>query len=541
MPRGPLPSCAGWIAAVLCLVGVSAACARLSPVETPEWKVPTAGEPQLFAATKCIRAFAIGRDGLVWAATEGGVVRWAEDPLLTRVWTTADGLINNDVRTVTPGPAGGVIARSPSGANEITLEKGVATAPVEKREITTPIARTKEATLTATPGGLFYTRTGDTRRLVPLPAASRASHVSALAVGGGSKKHYLAGLYGDGVYRLRSPVSREPVWERIPLPDTCRFVTALATLPDDTVLIGTRHNGAFVRSADGALIRPLETPNSLPSGDIYGLAAFGGHLYATTFDQGVLAFGKNGRVVAHPEVKQGRTLVPFGDDLYALHADHSVWRFDGDNWAPAWAKNTLRRGDVYSIALDRTGHRLLVGGFGGWAEWDGATWRQHWNTPGLAGESITAIAADATGAVWVGTQRRGLFRCEGDSATAFQEAQGLTDDWITAIAVSPKGRLLVGTYTGGVLERTGDRFVQRFAADKWAMRRVVFDGEKALVATPVGLYREGEGDHWEKIDPGTTGGPEIQAVLPAENGVWVGTRNGLAFTPLSGVRLSSVP
>ncbi|MBC8134575.1 MAG: hypothetical protein H8F28_01640, partial [Fibrella sp.] len=307
----------------------------------------------------------------------------------------------------------------------------------------------------------------------------------------------------------------------------------LATRADGDAIIGTRHNGAFVRSGDGARFHPLDTfPGSLPTGgDIYGLAAFQGHLYASTFDGGVLAFSKNHRIGVHASVSQGRTLLPFGDALYALCADHSVWRFDGTTWEPAWAKNTLRRADVYSIALDRTGHRLLVGGFGGWAEWDGTTWIQHWNTPGLAGESITAIAADATGAVWAGTQRRGLFRCVGDAATPFQEAQGLTDDWITAIAVSPKGRLLVGTYTGGVLERAGDRFVRRFAADKWAMRRIVFDGETALVATPVGLYREGAGNDWQRFDPRSTGGLEIQALLPAENGVWVGTRNGLAFAP----------
>lgn len=544
---GNFPEPGGWIAAILCIIGGTAACARLSSVETPEWKVPSESKPVLFSATKCIRAFAVEKNGVVWAATEGGIVRWGDSNDATtfqrhwtsntstevRVWNTTDGMISNDIRSLSLQPGGSVVAASPSGASEITPDGSVVPTqpkPGTAQTITTTV-HTAAGALAATASGLYYTPASGTQRLVPFPADSRASHVSALATVGGKNEGFLVGLYGDGVYRVRFIKNGEPRWQRLPLPDTCRFVTALAGLPAGGLMIGTRYDGAFFRSENGGETYSMEPPASLPSGDIYGIAAYRGHLYASTFDRGVLTIGENGTVTVHSEVKQGRSLVPFGDDLYALHADHSVWKFNGNQWQRAWTKNALRRADVYSMALDRTGHRLLVGGFGGWAEWNGETWQQHWSTPGLKGESITAIAADATGAVWVGTQRRGLFRCLQDSATAFQEAQGLTDDWITAIAISPKGRLLVGTYTGGILEREGDRFIQRFAADKWAMRRIAFNGETAFVATPVGLFQEKQEDHWEKFDAHTTGGLEIQALLPAANGIWIGTRNGLAFSP----------
>jgi hypothetical protein len=512
-------------------------------VETPEWKVPNPRKPVLFAATNSVLAFATGKDGAVWAATEGGVVRFRNVPDAPHIdhtyspstWTTADGLGSNDVRKITVEPDGTVVAVSPACESEITPDDRVRLRLSDKPTRTGTgvfVVRTKNGVLTATvAAGLHHTGARGVRRYVPFPAASRASHVSAIVAVPGEKGGFLAGLYNDGVYRVRFADNGAPRWERLSLPEPCRFVTALARMPNGGLLIGTRYGGIFFAGFGDGAAEALTTPHSLPSGDIYGIAAYRGRLYASTFDRGVLAIGGNGVVAAHPSVKQGRTLVPFGDDLYALGADHSVWKFDGEHWKPAWGKFALRRADVYSLALDRAGRRLLVGGFGGWAEWDGQTWRQHWNTPGLENESVTAIAADASGAVWVGTQRRGLFRCTGDTATAFQEAQGLTDDWITSIAVSPKGRLLVGTYTGGVLEKEGDRFVQRLAVEKWAMRRVVFAGERALVATPVGLYREGESDRWEKVEPRLTGGPEIQALLPADGGVWVGTRNGLAFAP----------
>ncbi|MBC8135799.1 MAG: hypothetical protein H8F28_07945, partial [Fibrella sp.] len=211
-------------AALLCIVVGTAACARLSPVETPEWKVPSESKPVVYTATDGIRALAVGRDGAIWAATEGGVMRWEgrQEPYIRR-WTTADGLVSNDIRALMLREDGAVIVTSPSGENEITSEGAVVPRDADERQAITAatVGRTKQAILTATAAeGLFYTPAGGKRKPIPLPAASRASHVSALAVLNAEKQEFLAGLYGDGVYRVRfSGKGRMAEWRRLTTPD----------------------------------------------------------------------------------------------------------------------------------------------------------------------------------------------------------------------------------------------------------------------------------------------------------------------------------
>ncbi len=537
----------------------AAACAarRALVTVTPVYVAPDPPGAVLYTATNCIRALAVGPRGAIWAATEGGVALWTSDAA-PRLWTTASGLRSNDIRAVTVAADGACVRTvSPLGEEEIATENGAVTPVPAATDANKIVAKPGAATivtattrgkdggvLTATASGLAWSPRRDAKpQNVALPAASRASHVSALV----AQKNgaFVAGLYGDGAYHLTLAPNRAPVWTRLPLSDTCRFVTALALSPSGELVVGTRRDGAFVVSMGkkGVCATPLAGANALPSGDIYGLAAYRGggangaaHLFATTFDQGVLEIAERGLVRVHKQATQGRALAAFGDRLYVLRADHTVWAFDGATWTPAWPKGTLRRADVYSVFVDKTRHRLLVGGWGGWAEWDGYEWRQHFRAPELQNEIVTAIASDGNGAVWLGTQRKGLIRCiDGDAYAAFHEAQGLTDDWITALAVSPKGRLLAGTYTGGLLERDGDRFVSRFRADKWAVRALAFRGEAALAATPVGVWEEPDSgrltEQWRNIAPAATGGAEAQALLATYGGAWVGSRSGLAFVP----------
>ncbi len=560
----------------LLLMAGATACARLdapfSPVVTPHWEAPAPQTATLFSATRAVRDLVIAPDGAIWAATEGGVAYWADAAATPRIWTTANGLPSNDVRTlvmearndtksgtITAVFPAGQVRFSPSGpalsdtapqSNATPAEKAVAAS----GEMQTAQARTGQTILTATTAGLFVTR-GKTRLPIALPAASRASHVSALlalpATSSTKPAVFIAGLHGDGLYRLTVPASEKaaPKWERLAVPDTCKFVTALAALPATAnrhaqIVIGTRRDGVFVwnnKTTQPESVTALPLPNAFPSGDIYGVSAFQNRLFVSTFDQGVLEVDTAQTQTpvrrVHADVREGRALVPFGDKLYTLRADHCVWAFDGAAWKPAWPAGTLKRAEVFSLAADERNHRLLVGGWAGWAEWNGHDWQQHWGSPALQNESITAICADAKNDVWLGTQRKGLVRCAGgETYQAFTEANGLPDDWITCLAVSPQGRLLAGTYTGGMVEWKQNRFASVFAVDKWAIRTIVFDNERAFAATPVGVFREGEpingaSPAWQKIPPQTTGGSEAQALFVAPRGLWVGTRSGLTYLP----------
>ena len=546
-------------AAVLVLAAGGAACARFaaqtsSVVVTPAWKAPAPSGSTLFTATRCVRALLV-QNGAIWAATEGGVLRWESISQPPQIWTTENGLPSNDVRAFRTGESKAEV-RAVFGHGEAVITETSAVVPGQtapsaqispaafiKAGANAPLvivrARAGSDELTATPSALLWKRGAQTQ-IIALPTGSRASHVSALSPAK-SPSVFWAGLWGDGVYRLTLPQNAQkmPRWEKVLLPSIvpCAEITALAASPDENLLIGTRRGGVFTCDPKTLAAVALPLPHSLPSGDIYGLAAYRDRLMVSTFDQGIIEISDatlTGKAEAqtHAALKEGRTLVPFGDRLYALCADHSVGVFDGAVWQAAWPKNTLKRAEVFSLASDESRHRLLVGGWGGWAEWDGETWQQHWDNPLLKNLSVTAVCADKTGAVWLGTQH-GLTKVSPDGkSTAFAEASGLADDWITCLAVSAQNRLLVGTYTGGLFEQ-GDtgRFVTRFHTDTWAIRTISFDGEAALAATPVGVFREDRTGDWQKLNPRDTGGSEAQVLLPVPSGLWVGTRSGLAFLP----------
>ena len=546
-------------AAALTLAAGGAACARFAAqnnpaVVTPAWKAPTPTGPTLYTATRCTRALLV-QNGAIWAATEGGVVRWENVTEPPQIYSTENGLPSNDVRALRAGKndgeivavfpqgqarfwAGGVLPMQIAQTAQATPAKWSETG--QNAPLVTARARKAGDELTATPSGLEWRR-GAKMQTVALPQASRASHVSALTPAE-APGVWWAGLWGDGVYRITLPKGsgqNAPRWEKLPMPASvpCAETTALA-VSDNKLLVGTRHSGVFACDPKTGAATALALPRSLPSGDIYGLAAYQNHLLVSTFDQGIVEITDavlRGDVQAqtHPEVKEGRTLVPFGTKLYALCADHSVSVFDGKTWQAAWPKNTLRRAEVFSLASDETNHRLLVGGWGGWAEWDGTIWQQHWDNPALKSLSVTTLCADKSGAIWLGTQHGLVQVAPAGKSTAFSETSGLSDDWITCLAVSPQNRLLVGTYTGGIFEQNASgRFVSRFHMDKWAIRSIAFDNEAALAATPVGVFRENTNEAtgaWRKFNPNTTGGSEAQVLLSTSSGLWVGTRNGLAF------------
>lgn len=532
---------------------------------------PVPGVPTVYTGTAQVRALERGPDDALWAATAGGVVCWKNDAAPPRRWTTADGLPSNDVRALRPLAGGGALVTGAAGAccigpaGEITPPSDGGYAETSLRVSPPPPDSDAEdivtARLTTNDGNVLRATTAGVRRLssagakqswrpILLPAGSRASHISALCSLPGGR--VAAALYGDGLYRLTLPRKGKvaaPSWERLPttpnLPDGCRFVTALAAQPNGTGLVaGTARDGVWdVDTVSGTWTRRA-LPGALPTADIYALAAFGGALWAATFDQGLLkiapATGAITPVTQATSDLSGnwtRGLVTFRNMLYVRHTTGQVDRLDANNdgiWRPAFAKNDLPRPQVFALAADGNA-RLLAGGWAGWASWDGETWQHHWKDPELAGQVITAIAATPDGAIWLGTQKVGLFRFANGVYTHFHEAHGLTDDWITCLAVSPGGgRLLAGTYTGGLLawDAARERFAPVLRPDGFAIRAVSFQPgtDRAFAATPLGVYAEpNAGAAWQLLDPKASGGLEAQAVLALPGGLWVGTRGGLAW------------
>lgn len=508
--------------------------------------VPMPSESVLLTATGNIRALAVDGAGRLWAATGGGALCWPPGAAAPRCWTTADGLPGNDVRAIRPAAQGVEVETTAGlslleGATASAVHNGWTVsvkglrqgenliplpAPLAALGAVTAIAQTPDSLYLATSLDLWRRTDGRWTR-VSLPPESAASHVSALCAQKG--QGVVAGLYGDGIYRLDG--SR---WTHLPgQPAACRSVVALADAPDG-LAVGTRADGVWQCAVNrgGEQWRSRPDPTSLPAGDIQTLAAFGGSLWAGTLDAGLLQY--DGARVRHWTRADGlsadspRGLAAFGGKLYVRYATGQTDCFDGAAWRAAFTKDDLPRPQVYSLAAD-AGH-LYLGGWASWASTDGQTWERHFHDPELADQVVTAIAPAPDGSVWLGTQKQGLLHYAQGRYTRFQESQGLTDDWITCLGLHGT-RVCAGTYTGGLLEKQGERFVMRLNPQKFAIRTIAFapDTGRILAATPVGTYEETAAAGWTLLPAGPSGGLETQALLPTPQGTWVGGRTGLAF------------
>jgi len=544
-------------------------------------------EPLLFTAAGQVTDLAVAGNGAIWAATRGGVVCWPDGKATPDHWDTACGLPANEVRAVAAGSEGAWVAGAAnlsliSPSNEVTpcplpeageirdvlIERGtcrVATSNGvyrwEKGQFIRDLACNAwrlvaredgawvitdrnlvrlhdnkrwplpdiQGNITALAAGDMgiYLATalgcwifdGNGWREIPLPAESLASHISALEIDG---EGLLAGLYDDGLYRWDGKH-----WSRIPdTPAAFRHITSLSAR-----LVGTQEEGLWESTNKGWQRRKM--PAAIPATDIYGITAFRGVLWAATFDQGLLY--REGNAWQQVDSESGlssdspRDLVVFRNRLYVRYSTGEVDCFDGRAWRPAFDKVSLPRQGVYAMATDS--RQLYLGQWAGWAATDGKRWEHHFKEPALQGQVITAIAAGKD-TLWLGTQKAGLFAWRDGRLTQYHESHGLTDDWITSIGIRGD-RVLVGTYTGGLLQCDGKRFAQSMDTGGFAVRDIAFiEGGKALVATPLGVYRE-EGAGWRALEPRACGGLETQTLYPTNKGVWIGSRTALAYMPIT--------
>lgn len=151
---------------------------------------------------------------------------------------------------------------------------------------------------------------------------------------------------------------------------------------------------------------------------------------------------------------------------------------------------------------------------------------------------ITAFASDS-GTLWAGTYGNGLFRCGQAGFTQYRRREkGLVDDFITCLSFDqPLGELWVGTKRG-LSRLKGDVFTSYTRLEGMPenhIRDVVAENNRVWVATDAGVARLTLAGQWEPFPAGQ----EIKwatALAVDEQGVWVGTRNGLYYVTGNGVR-----
>lgn len=154
----------------------------------------------------------------------------------------------------------------------------------------------------------------------------------------------------------------------------------------------------------------------------------------------------------------------------------------------------------------------------------GAWTRHRW---AVSGHSHQAVAACDSGEVWVGSEDAGVAvhgasigRRNGRSMWhQFGRLDGLPEDWVMAIACAGPGAAWVGTYRSGVgrVDATG---WTPLLENAW-VQALLADDDGLWIGTADGLYRA--------VDSGIqlVAEEDVHALFRDADRLWVGTRSGL--------------
>ena len=151
------------------------------------------------------------------------------------------------------------------------------------------------------------------------------------------------------------------------------------------------------------------------------------------------------------------------DGLFHEDADGNIWLSDDRN-----NLYRIRHGDrermqmslVRVIYVDREGSTWLGTDLGGLYRVRGKTISMYTERDGLSSNIAYSILQDSTGAIWIGTWLGGVNRYVNERFTSYSIAKGLSYTLVTCIYEDRTGRLWVGTYNTGLTYFQNGRFTR---------------------------------------------------------------------------------
>lgn len=359
--------------------------------------------------TDKLRSVAFDRDGTLWIGTTGGgLVSFAGGRF--RTYGRADGLPNQEVRAVLPDPdgslwaatAGGGLARFSQGRFQVFgPAQGLPTGQL------TALARDREGTLwVGTWGaGLSCLRDG---RFSTLDTAGGLAGNQIWSLCADREGCLWVGTWVGGLNRLRQRHFRT-----FGVPEGLSHDNVRAVLHGrDGVLWAATGGGGVNRIDPSGTVTSIRTRDGLPSDEASSLCeGLDGSLWIGTNTGGV-AWLRNGR------------LTRFG------------------------TAQGLPSNDVRALLQDRGG-TLWAGTVAGLARFDGRRFVPV-RRPGAPADAVTTLFEDRGGTLWLGTAGRGLVRFRDGEFRAFTRKDGLASNWIMALHEDAQGSLWIGTNGGGL-------------------------------------------------------------------------------------------
>jgi ligand-binding sensor domain-containing protein len=498
----------------------------------------------------------------LWLATAGGLVRASEELVEDARFTTLDGLPSVDCWALAAAGEHLYVA-TPGGVIAVRLDEG--------RPAGAQLYELPKARALAMVGGVLWAGTWgggvvrwDGAHFVASPLIG--AQVNRLVAEGrhlwAATAQGLARLDGDSVrwWRRQEGLPDDFVWdvseglvqtmagparldgERLgpePGPAARRLGIPFG---DGHLVVGDE--GVSRLGPDGAA-RAVLQPLGLPSPDITALAVGEEALYVGSFDAGVAAVRREQGSLA---IERIEGLIDARINALAVRRDRGVEEL----WVgTARGASRVREGKVTHFtvadglpddhvnAIVADGERVRLVTNGGWAEVGPSGVTRVTPESGLPVTRLQAMARAGDGALWVGGAR-GLARLEGDKWSTARALTGeLPDDFVTALAAAGDD-LWVGTYSSGLARRVGRRWIvlrepelpsnwiNQGALAFWRDRIWGGTVERGLMISPRQRPGEDEG-RWTSL--GVADGlpsADVTALAADEDGLWVGTRGGVA-------------
>jgi len=483
-----------------------------------------------------VRAIAQTADAALWFGTQaGGVARCAADGReCASLWTTAQGLPDNDVRALLP------------------------------------VGNGEEGVWAGTARGLARLK-GD-RAIVE----DQLRGIEIWSLAAGADGDLLVGTAGQGVWKRNA----SGAWQALGNKDLPRG-TVYALLVERTggrIWAGT-DVGLYVYQNGGWQGRQLIEGEERTR--VNALAQDRrGRLWVGT-DEGLI-YARDFRA---PDTLDGwfssqpGGLVNSFVSAMTFAADGSLWvgtqagvsRYDEESWQTVRDEAVLGQ-RINTLLMDSDGHTWVGTEFGGLLSWNGRAWEQITADAGLADNRVITLYQDTRGRIWIataggigyrtlagklvslteafGAARLPVYSIVQDATGAlvfgaqvgasrfneqgvFQPIPGLEGKRVNAVQRGSDGALWFGTEAGGLWRLADDRLEEIFTPGGGRFGSVVLngiamgkDGVLWVATYDDGLWRLADG-RWARVDaPLPT--PRILALKYLDSGLWVGTRQGFA-------------
>lgn len=411
-------------------------------------------------------------DGALWIGTSSGLARMKNGAV--QMFTTENGLPDNDVRALKEEPDETILVTTENGAVEVSktpAPKGQAKPPAPQTGMHAQLGGGVTAVGTNNSVTLMNGDTTQQQWSVgrELPGtriqALYADRQGTLWIGtNGGLVRYVAG-------KLVADKLAAGKLERMPVTDPLASASVLAILEDreGDLWVGTETNGLQILRDQR--FHTVGTHDGLASDDTTTVVQDGtGALWVGTSGSGVTALHPGAATPARSySVKDGVA----SDVILSLAAaaNGDVWvgtpdglsRIRGNSIVTFTSADGLPDDFIRSLLVDADGS-LWIGTRRGLTHWTTpgntaiGSMRTYTAADGLGDELVGAMARDTAGDLWVATFA-GLSRLHGAIIENYTTKNGLSSNVITSLLARDHGSLLIGTQDHGWNLWDGMRFV----------------------------------------------------------------------------------